>query len=356
MPGLSIRGVLRRDLRPGRDVERAVQLGRDQYPESGQLTESGGQLGNVHKVQLTRFSNTVDEFKASRFRHGQDRRVTRAYHSDCAAGVGDAPLMEVRCHACGETESDDLSTDATSDRVTSAAKITDVRHARPFSPFSGSFSTAPFENAAASHRGVDELACKPDSVHARLTAQRWATIHLGLPSPTGSSGLPAGIGRAALKRLRRSRNGSLLALLRVGFTEPPRSPEALVVSYTTLSPLPGRGGRAVCFLWHFPAGHPGLLLATTLPCGVRTFLGRRRRDDALGRGRPANSSTLTRIPRKHRGPRGAGIGWAGQVPKLCTGGRVRAAEHGPGHSYSRLGSQLRWDVSLIKRTEALPSG
>ena len=30
---------------------------------------------------------------------------------------------------------------------------------------------------------------------------------------------------------------------------------------------------AVCFLWHCPAGRPGWLLATTLPCGVRTFLG-----------------------------------------------------------------------------------
>ena len=44
----------------------------------------------------------------------------------------------------------------------------------------------------------------------------------------------------------------------------------------------GRGGRtdpaaaivpAVCFLWHCPAGRPGLPLATTVPCGVRTFLG-----------------------------------------------------------------------------------
>ena len=30
--------------------------------------------------------------------------------------------------------------------------------------------------------------------------------------------------------------------------------------------------EAVCFLWHCPAGHPGWLLATTLPCGARTFL------------------------------------------------------------------------------------
>ena len=30
--------------------------------------------------------------------------------------------------------------------------------------------------------------------------------------------------------------------------------------------------RAVYFLLHFPAGRPGLPLATTVPCGVRTFL------------------------------------------------------------------------------------
>jgi hypothetical protein len=66
----------------------------------------------------------------------------------------------------------------------------------------------------------------------------------------------------------------ILTLLRVGFTEPPRSPGVLVVSYTTVSPLPGRlRGQAVCSLWHCPAGHPGLPLTTTLPCGARTFLG-----------------------------------------------------------------------------------
>jgi len=32
---------------------------------------------------------------------------------------------------------------------------------------------------------------------------------------------------------------------------------------------------AVYFLWHFPAGHPGWLLATTVPCPARTFLPRR---------------------------------------------------------------------------------
>ena len=33
-----------------------------------------------------------------------------------------------------------------------------------------------------------------------------------------------------------------------------------------------RAAAAVCFLWHCPAGHPGSVLPTTLPCGARTFL------------------------------------------------------------------------------------
>ncbi len=100
-----------------------------------------------------------------------------------------------------------------------------------------------------------------------------AVIHLGLPLPAASCGLPASIGRAALNRSRRERVAPLLTLLRVGFTEPPQSPAALVVSYTTVSPLPLRWrAGAVCFLWHCPAGHPGSALPTTLPCGARTFL------------------------------------------------------------------------------------
>src|SRR6185503_1511849 len=57
-----------------------------------------------------------------------------------------------------------------------------------------------------------------------------------------------------------------------GFAEPLESPRALVVSYTTVSPLPVVR-RAVCFLWHCPASHLGSVLPTTLPCGARTFLG-----------------------------------------------------------------------------------
>lgn len=43
---------------------------------------------------------------------------------------------------------------------------------------------------------------------------------------------------------------------------------------------------AVCFLWHFPAGHPGWALPTTLLCGVRTFLD-------LRRDHPADSSAFS---------------------------------------------------------------
>ena len=46
--------------------------------------------------------------------------------------------------------------------------------------------------------------------------------------------------------------------------------------------------KAVSSLWHCPAGHPGWLLATTLPFEVRTFLGTHLNSDC--RGRPAGSS------------------------------------------------------------------
>ena len=124
---------------------------------------------------------------------------------------------------------------------------------------------------------TDESACTPGSVHGRLTASRWAVIHLGLPLPAGSSGLPAGIGRATLERLRRTaarspEPPSLLDLAPGGVYRATPVTRCAVVSYTAVSPLPVRA-LAVCSLWHCPAGHPGSLLATTLPCGARTFLG-----------------------------------------------------------------------------------
>src|SRR5579875_352544 len=58
--------------------------------------------------------------------------------------------------------------------------------------------------------------------------------------------------------------------------------------------LTGARAPAVCFLWHCPAGRPGLLLATTLPCGVRTFLAPAREQS---RGRPVGSSAASSILR-----------------------------------------------------------
>src|SRR5271169_3605154 len=85
-----------------------------------------------------------------------------------------------------------------------------------------------------------------------------AVIHLGLPLPTASCGLPASIGRAALDRSRREPMVPLLTLLRVGFTKPPQSPAALVVSYTAVSPLPRvpDAGRSV-FCGTVPRVTPG---------------------------------------------------------------------------------------------------
>ena len=67
------------------------------------------------------------------------------------------------------------------------------------------------------------------------------------------------------------------AFLRVGFTVPPVSPHGAVGSYPAFSPLPDPpcgGHRRSESLWHFPSTsfEAVLPLATTLPCGARTFL------------------------------------------------------------------------------------
>jgi len=108
--------------------------------------------------------------------------------------------------------------------------------------------------------GADESACKPDSVPGHLTAHRSATIHLGLPSPAGSCGPPAGSDGPPSNACAADRfaPADLLTLLRVGFTEPPRSPGVLVVSYTTVSPLPpARRGRRSVLCGTVPRVAPG---------------------------------------------------------------------------------------------------
>jgi len=69
---------------------------------------------------------------------------------------------------------------------------------------------------------------------------------------------------------------SCLALLPVGFAEPERSPDLLVRSYRTVSPLPRPDridrGEAVYFLLHCPDPCGRWALPTTVPCEARTFL------------------------------------------------------------------------------------
>ena len=124
-------------------------------------------------------------------------------------------------------------------------------------------------------------------------------IHLGHTSPCGSCGLP-GTRSAGSRR-------PCLALLRVGFAEPTRLPGSLVGSYPTVSPLPvpPKSPSPVCSLLHFPSGCPAWELPSTLPCGVRTFLGlstatvrRTRKMKSIGGPCVADLPTsLRRLPR-----------------------------------------------------------
>jgi len=87
-------------------------------------------------------------------------------------------------------------------------------------------------------------------------------------------------------------------LLRMGFAKPARSPGPLVVSYTTVSPLPVPrdvrfpGPSAVCSLLHCPSGRPAWVLPSILPCGVRTFLDPKAAAASRTRTRNASGSSL----------------------------------------------------------------
>jgi hypothetical protein len=91
----------------------------------------------------------------------------------------------------------------------------------------------------ASKGAAGELACRPGSVHPLARAG-------GHPSGTAVAGSlvrstrehRTGRPQSLAQSPRPEERSSLLTLLRVGFTEPPGSLRALVVSYTAVSPLP----------------------------------------------------------------------------------------------------------------------
>jgi hypothetical protein len=169
----------------------------------------------------------------------------------------------------------------------------------------------------------DEPACRPGSVSVRLAATRSATIHLGLPLPTASCGLPASSGGPPSNARAGARvsPGPLLDLAPGGVclaAPVTRSAGGLLHHRFTLTVHPaGAGSTAVCFLWHCPAGHPGWVLPTTLPCGARTFL-----DELPRRGRPADSSASSlRALRARSGP----FACARRPPPAVRARRCRAA-------------------------------
>ncbi len=124
--------------------------------------------------------------------------------------------------------------------------------------------------------GVGEPACRRDSVPGSL-----AGVPLGdHPSVRPTRGLPR---RSGESRGGRAVHAHCSALLRAGVTQPPRSLPTLVRSYRTVSPLPvpppgGAGHRRSALCCPLPSDHSDLALASTLLCGVPTFLDRSRRD------------------------------------------------------------------------------
>ena len=145
-------------------------------------------------------------------------------------------------------------------------------------------------------RGPPQQSHKPNSVSRAITRRRprrATTIPLAPPSLAGSCDLPGGYERATL-------HASLFGLAPCGVLPAIHLAVNAVRSYRTFSPLPRRAPfgdsiEAVCFLCHFPSGHPDRGLPGALPCGVRTFLpARPDRGQGARSGRLANCGGLSK--------------------------------------------------------------
>ncbi len=131
---------------------------------------------------------------------------------------------------------------------------------------------------------ADEPVGKPDSVTRR--ERRGAIIHLRplLPAawcdlPGGSGEQPSGASADARTRPLDLAPGGVCRATPVAW-----GAGGLLHHRFTLT-----SKEAVCSLWHFPAGHPGWALPTTVLCGVRTFLDPPRKG---GRDRLTDSSEI----------------------------------------------------------------
>ena len=130
-----------------------------------------------------------------------------------------------------------------------------------------------------------------------LRPSRSAVIHLGLPSPAGSSGLPAGSGGQPSSTCAGTSRCPLGLAPGGVYRAVPVTRDAGGLLHHLFTLTRPESGRAVWFLWHFPAGHPGLPLATTLPCGVRTFLDAGRTRAATARSTHPRRSILVAASR-----------------------------------------------------------
>ena len=139
-----------------------------------------------------------------------------------------------------------------------------------------------------------------------------AVIHLGRRLLGGSSNLPESPAQdGSCEHIldgRAGRSGSRLGLASDGVYRANAVTSIPVRSYRTFSPLPFAASRAkprqaVCFLWHFPAGHLDRPLAGILPCEARTFLPRTRRIERAGDhlfGSDENRGRVIDSPARHK--------------------------------------------------------
>ena len=161
-------------------------------------------------------------------------------------------------------------------------------------------------NCTAGQRLVASQACRPGSVHPRMRAgghPSGTAVADSLVRPTREhrTGRPQTLAQEA------ENSGTLPSWPCSGWGLPSRPGHP--GRWWSLTPpfhpyLPGRPGagpwEAVCFLWHCPAGHPGSVLPTTLPCGARTFLTARRAARPPGRLARHRKDILSRPPGSHK--------------------------------------------------------
>ena len=148
----------------------------------------------------------------------------------------------------------------------------------------------PTENCFRRSKGIKVVSRPVRRILSRRLAAPEAAIPLGRRLPAGSSGLPGGLGRAGSPPPVWPCSGW-------GLPSRPGHPGRWCALTAPLHPYlcgapGGASPSAVSFLWHCPAGRPDWVLPSTLPYGVRTFLGPVK----PARGRPADSPPPAMLP------------------------------------------------------------